>query len=1150
MLQRYTIRLDHREEKLGFLIQSVPEGGDIYELARRHKETEARKKALREAAEAEAKQRQTHQEEGAALAVPKVGGDVKNGLQKAASQAQTPSTSAAECESAGPITSMAQRSPQISTSDTKTVHATKTAEEEAADMEREAADMAEAATIAAVRDAIRLTKAAKVQGEDAQCLAALLSKNDAERAILMEDTGAADVVVDEDVVVLDGESLAVAAATTATTDAAPTPTAKASGQKSGEDTAEVALVDADETDKTVKTKASSPLNKDGDCVVVKDAPEALVPNQRSSRRVAAAAAAAVAVPAPAAASSRAKKNVVKRLTIMPGSPVLIVADNIRKWRKWCEDEYAKRGSSDDVPVEDADAEDKSVARQTANAAGDANDKKDTPFTTLPPPSVFGTLDSTVAAALEAGIFNDTEMFKQRFNRTSLRCALVGAIREGDYIESVRVQSPAKSYAYQINGLRRYISTSSKEQIQLFGDCIKHDHHYPIYVTYCRKVVIQLPPPMDLTGGTTGGSGSKRSHPVESFDSGPAKRRRKAEVIDVSGASAKAAPPPLPPPKPDEVIDLLDSSDEGEDETNEEEKKECMEIEEVQDAQVAKDRPSKVGYDVDEVVALTDDSASPPTPPARLIGPLPVALPDPAPAFHVGDFVLTKYGPGKVVSSRVDRFPENEQLLVAPILMYAIAFRYGFAHIPSTEISVIEGSEYTEKRILTYRNITLNKMDLLRLWYVDFSWYFYSVSIDIMALYVVLIESNPLPHISIDLDLFRQIHYFTPFRTTNRPLTYLNDSLINFYIKYMIMEKLSATGSTLSVGDFHVFPTYFYSRISHLQNGGTAYKDTKAARKKLYHDVKGWTKGVDIFKKRFLIFPINYDLHWTFVLAANPGDVLKVIPLPPVPRKKKASDAAPVPASAGTDVEAIGREATGAVGAGGDVGTVSRVASAGGEERTPGQQLPSSDADKEGAAVAEVPGSEAKMEIDAAEEDSEIRPLNEQCPETDGSCTQEATSVPADIGCISTTTVPAASKESDTSLAPCLIHFDSGRHFKLHRSGTIFKHIRKYLAACYEATKTEEFPQCNITAKTLPGISPPIPQQDNAKDCGVYTLEFIERVLANPPNIDAEFIERKGVVKDGPFGIKWFDQKSISQKRLDLTKLIRELEIREYFFEEI
>ena len=378
---------------------------------------------------------------------------------------------------------------------------------------------------------------------------------------------------------------------------------------------------------------------------------------------------------------------------------------------------------------------------------------------------------------------------------------------------------------------------------------------------------------------------------------------------------------------------------------------------------------------------------------------------------------------------------------------------------------------------------------------------------------------------------------------------------------MIMEKLSATGSILSVDEFHVFPTYFYSRISHLQNGGAAYKDTKAERKKLYQDVKGWTKGIDIFKKRFLIFPINYDLHWTFVLAANPGDVLKIIPPPPVPRKKKSSDAAPASALAGTGVEAIAEVGTDAVGAGGDVGTVSRMASAGGEERTSGQQqLFSSYAGKEGAVVAEVSGNEAKMEIGATELESTgvtCRPLNEQCPEMDVSSTHESTTVPADIECISTTTAPAASEKSDTStptsstsLAPCLIHFDSGRHFKLHRSGTIFKHIRKYLAACYEATKTEEFPQCNVTAKTLPGISPPIPQQDNAKDCGVYTLEFIERVLADPPNIDAEFVERKGIVKDGPFGSNWFDQKSISQKRLDLTKLIRELEIREYLFEEI
>lgn len=140
---------------------------------------------------------------------------------------------------------------------------------------------------------------------------------------------------------------------------------------------------------------------------------------------------------------------------------------------------------------------------------------------------------------------------------------------------------------------------------------------------------------------------------------------------------------------------------------------------------------------------------------------------------------------------------------------------------------------------------------------------------------------------------------------------------------------------------------------------------------------------------------------------------------------------------------------------------------------------------------------------------------------------------------------AAAAKSDPSLAPCLIHFDSGKHFKLHRSGIIFKHIRKYLVACYESTRSEEFPQCSICAKTLPGIAPPVPQQNNAKDCGVYTLEMIERVLCSPPKINATFIKKKGVVGGSPFNNKWFRSDVIDQKRSDMLHLIADLESRMY-----
>ena len=369
--------------------------------------------------------------------------------------------------------------------------------------------------------------------------------------------------------------------------------------------------------------------------------------------------------------------------------------------------------------------------------------------------------------------------------------------------------------------------------------------------------------------------------------------------------------------------------------------------------------------------------------------------------------------------------------------------------------------------------------------------------------------------------------------------------MNFYIKYMIMEKISVTGGALSVDDFHVFPTYFYSRISHLQNGGTAYKDTKVSRKQLYQDVKGWTKGIDIFKKRFLIFPINYDLHWTFVLAANAGDVLKVIPPPPAPRKKKAAEHAPAETSTTVHVDAIVVDDKPVDGTGVAVVDVSSVEMCSGVQETASAldvALTGIDAGEGGEDAALIAAGEDQMQIDIVEVEVALDtpPLNQKGPELD-----RTSIAPAPIECDIVTASSDAAEKSDPSLAPCLIHFDSGRHFKLHRSATIFKHIRKYLAACYEATKAEEYPLCNINARTMPGLSPPIPQQENAKDCGVYTLEFIERVLADPPNIDANFIERKGVVKDGPFGADWFGKDTISQKRVNMTRLIRELERREY-----
>ena len=128
---------------------------------------------------------------------------------------------------------------------------------------------------------------------------------------------------------------------------------------------------------------------------------------------------------------------------------------------------------------------------------------------------------------------------------------------------------------------------------------------------------------------------------------------------------------------------------------------------------------------------------------------------------------------------------------------------------------------------------------------------------------------------------------------------------------------------------------------------------------------------------------------------------------------------------------------------------------------------------------------------------------------------------------------------DENIDWCMIHFDSGKHFKLHKSTEVLGNIRKYLnaaAAEYESTH----PGVIFTTKNMPGFSAAVPQQDNAKDCGVYMLEMAERMMRNTPQIDNAFVKRKGASKNNFFGNNSFSKDVIVQKRDDIHQLIQRL----------
>ena len=83
--------------------------------------------------------------------------------------------------------------------------------------------------------------------------------------------------------------------------------------------------------------------------------------------------------------------------------------------------------------------------------------------------------------------------------------------------------------------------------------------------------------------------------------------------------------------------------------------------------------------------------------------------------------------------------------------------------------------------------------------------------------------------------------------------FLNDAIIDFYLRYLTMELLSDVDQHRT----HVFSSFFYKRLTspHAQVGdSTAGSLTAAARR--HARVQKWTKNVNIFEKDFIIIPIN------------------------------------------------------------------------------------------------------------------------------------------------------------------------------------------------------------------------------------------------------------------------------------------------------
>ena len=290
----------------------------------------------------------------------------------------------------------------------------------------------------------------------------------------------------------------------------------------------------------------------------------------------------------------------------------------------------------------------------------------------------------------------------KFNDLMLLYALTGAIKPRDEIEKIQYRKGGlekscnpQNRTHKV-GRRRSRPYYRSNYYKTFFCCnasglhdviniLSNSENYPLYITLKRTLTI------DVTGQS-----------VNSQLEPPSKRQKTSS---------------------DGVICLLDSSDE---EDNAEKEGDHKTLDPYKNGTI-----DKIDESLTMMTIEPHEAVAPKDPPLL--------------QFEDDTFVITPYGCGKILTSRVERHAlvaNNDATIFRPIRIYSVDLHFGTCHLPASQIKPMTGSSY-EKTIFTYQKVPLNEHDLLRL----------------------------------------------------RPMTYLNDSIINFYLKFVKRQVDEAKNNT-------------------------------------------------------------------------------------------------------------------------------------------------------------------------------------------------------------------------------------------------------------------------------------------------------------------------------------------------------------------
>ncbi|XP_035753442.1 sentrin-specific protease 7 isoform X2 [Egretta garzetta] len=94
--------------------------------------------------------------------------------------------------------------------------------------------------------------------------------------------------------------------------------------------------------------------------------------------------------------------------------------------------------------------------------------------------------------------------------------------------------------------------------------------------------------------------------------------------------------------------------------------------------------------------------------------------------------------------------------------------------------------------------------------------------------------------------------------------FLNDVIIDFYLKYLLLEKAPKHLADRT----HIFSSFFYKCLTRTEKNAEGDLKVSAAQRR-HRRVRTWTRHINIFSKDYIFVPVNEESHWYMAVICFP-----------------------------------------------------------------------------------------------------------------------------------------------------------------------------------------------------------------------------------------------------------------------------------------